>query len=466
MTTAPIAFRSNPGRYAFIGTAQLVNAYAEKQGEDGKGVLAVLPSEGMVQFADTGTNTPCRGMIFLEDLDLIYSVHSSSVYKINSAGTATLVGTVPGTDTVQLSRNQKTVPQILVKTNSGMMVIENDIVSYITDADLPTGAVTADYVGGYSVVGYENRQFYLSSINESKFYDALDFATFEQRAGKLLRVIEDNGELIGMCSSWMEFWRDTGNADFPFQPISFKSRGIKAANAAVKCDQTIMFPGDDNNMYRLANYEPTIISTGEVSRLIQADTGAASMLGWNYDRGGHAFACWKGTDWTRCYDAATGVWHARESYGYDTWRAQHSVRAFGKTIVGDRITGKLFYLDPDTYTEDGGTFIWKVVSPTLHVFPNGAILDAVHFDLATGYGTLSGDGSNPKVMLRISTDGGTEFGNYRELELGTTGNYRTRVTARRLGRFGPKGIVFELSISDPVARALVSCDVQIRPLRR
>jgi hypothetical protein len=466
MTTAPIAFRSNPGKYAFIGTAQLVNAFAEKQGEDGKGVLAVLPCEGLVQFSNTGSDTPCRGMIFMEDLDTIYSIHSSSAYKITSDGTATRIGTVPGIDTVQLSRNQKVDPQIVIKTDSGVMVIESDTLSYVTDADLPADVITADYVGGYTVYGYENRQFYLSDINNSKLIDALDFATFEQRAGKGVRVMEDNGELIGFNSSWTEFWRDTGNTDFPFQPIGFKSRGLKAANAAVKSDTTIMFPGDDNKMYRLANYEPTVISSNEVARLIQADAGAADMLGWAIDRDNHSTAYWKGTDWTRGYDASTGVWHARESYGYDTWRAQHSVRAFGKTIVGDKLTGKLFYLDPDTYTEDDGIFVWKVVSPPLHVFPNGAILDAVHFDLATGYGTLSGDGSNPKVMLRISTDGGTEFGNYRELELGTTGNYRARVTARRLGRFGPKGIVFELSISDPVARALVSCDVQIRPLRR
>ncbi len=110
--------------------------------------------------------------------------------------------------------------------------------------------------------------------------------------------------------------------------------------------------------------------------------------------------------------------------------------------------------------------IWKVISPPLHVFPNGAILDAVHLDLATGYGTLSGQGSDPKIMLRVSKDGGNTFDQYRELELGVTGDFKARVTARRLGKFGPKGLTLELSISDPVVRSLVNCDVQIRPLRR
>lgn len=465
MTTAPIAFQSNPGRYSFEGTTQLVNAYAEKLGKDGKAQLAVMPSEGLVEFADTGSDTPCRGLIFCEDLEKIYSVHSDSCYKITSGGTATRIGTVPGVDVVQLSRNQKTDVQIVIKNDSGVQIIESDAISYVTDTDLPD-VVTADVVSGYAAYGIDDTRFFLSNLNSAKLVDALDFATFETRSGKLLRIIENSGNLVGLCSTWMEFWRNTGNVDFPFQPMGFRSRGLKAANAVIKTNGTFVFPGDDARVYTVDNYDPVPISNNEITRLIQDDAAAEDIIGFGWDRGQHAFSCLTGTDWTRCYDATTQVWHSRQSYGYDTWRGRFSVRAFGKTIVGDKLTGKLFYLDGDTYTEDDDPLVWKVISPPLHVFPNGAILDAVHFDLATGYGTLSGQGSDPKVMLRTSTDGGNTFTNYRELELGTTGDYKARVTARRLGRFGPKGIVFELSISDPVARSLVNCDVQLRPLKR
>src|SRR5688572_8532626 len=120
MTAAPIAFKSNPGRYSFIGTAQLVNAYAEQMGNDAKAPLAVLPCDGLVQFSDTGSNTPCRGLIYLEDLEKLYSIHSSSAYVINSAGTATRIGTVPGTDNVQMSRNQKADAEVVIKTDEGL----------------------------------------------------------------------------------------------------------------------------------------------------------------------------------------------------------------------------------------------------------------------------------------------------------------------------------------------------------
>lgn len=466
MTAAPIAFQSAQGRYAFEGVAQLINAYAEKRDPDAKAPLSVLPSDGLVQLVNT-TGGPGRGMIYMEDLDKLYAVTPSSCYKITYSGgvaTSTRIGTVPGTDTVQLSRNQKADPQVVVHSDAGDQIIESDALSFVTDTDLPD-TVSADYVSGYTVYGIEDRRFFISSLNSSKEIDALDFATFQQRAGKLLRVAERGGELIGFCSRHLEAWRDTGNTDFPFEPISFQPRGLLAKNSVVFCDGTLMFLGDDGIIYRLSNYTPTRISTHHIERLIQTDIDQANIKAFTWSRGGHAFANFTGTDWSACFDAATQVWHTRQSYGQNIWRAQNSVQAWGKTLVQDRLSGKILYLDSNTYTEDSGTMIWGVDSPPLHVFPNGGIVDALHLDIVTGQGTLSGQGSNPKLMLQTSTDGGNTFGAYRELELGITGKTSTRVTARRLGRFGDKGIVFRLRISDPVARALVATDVDVRPLK-
>lgn len=468
MSETQIAFQSNEGRYQFLGVARLINGHAEKLDPDAKGPLAVVPSDGILPFVEEAT-TPCRGLIFLEDLDKAYSVHGNSVYKVTYSGgvaAAVRIGTIPGIDPVQLSRNQNASPQVAVRCNAGVYIIASDAVTPVTDTDLPSDAVSAEYVSGYTTVGFSDRSWFISGINQSLTYDALDFATFQQKAGKGVRIVENNGELVGFCSKHFETWKDTGNPDFPFEPLSFASRGLMAADAVVRCDSTLMFPGDDGIFYRLQNYNPQRISTHAIERLIQDDANQADMRAFSWSRGGHAFACLSGTDWTRSFDAATQVWHTRESYGQTTWRARYSMPAWGKTIVGDGLSGKLGYLDSNTFTEYGETMIWGVDSPPLHVFPNGGIVDAIHFDLATGYGTLSGQGSSPKLMLQTSTDGGRSFGNYRELELGATGMGRTRVTARRLGRFGPRGIVFRLRISDPVARALVNTDISVRPLKR
>lgn len=465
MTAVPIAFQTNTGKYNFEGTAQLINAYAEQRGNDAKAPLSVLPCPGLVEFAEDG-GTPCRGLIYLPDLDCIYAIHNTGAYKVTSDGTSTGIGIVPGTDTVQLSRNQNATPQTVVQTASGVLLIESDAVSYILDEDLPSDVISADYIGGYHAYGRPNREWFISALNDARDINALDFATFEQKAGKLIRVHGDRGELFGFCNDWTEVWRDTGNADFPFEPLETIQRGLLAKHGVVSLDNSLVFPGNDGIVYRLDGYTPKRVSTHSIERTIQADMSASDMIGFAWTKEGHSFANLTGSDWSRCFDAATGVWHSRESFGYPRWRARHAVSAWGKTIVGDSLSGKLFYLDDTAFTEDGETMVWGVDFPPMHAFPNGGIVDAVHFDLATGYGTVSGQGVDPKVMLWVSTDGGNEFTQYRELSLGARGQHAVRVTARRLGRFGPKGIVFRLRISDPVVRGLVAADVEVRPLKR
>ena len=463
MTATPVAFRSNEGKYRFQGSTKLVNAYAESMGSDGKGVMAVNPCGGIVQFSDTNAG-PCRGMIYMPDLEKLYTFHNSSAYMHTSAGATTRIGTVPGISQVDISRNQKADAQITVTGPSGNQVIESDSISYVTDTDLPDDAITNCNAVNRTIFGYADRTYYYSGINDTKTIGALDFSTFDQQAGKLLRVYSDRGELFGFCNSWIDVHSKTSSADEPFIYNTTIPRGILAGRSLIRFDNSLAWVADDWNIHKLgAAYGTAVISTPEIARLIQDDAAQSDIVGFSFDQEGHSFAHWSGTDWTKGYDASSKVWHDRESYGYDRWRAIHSVSAFGKTLVGDRQSGKIGYIDKDTFTEYGGTMVWQVVSPPMHAFPNGFILDALQFDMATGFGSL---GSTPKVMIETSRDGGQTFTQYREVSLGVPGNYQARVKVTRLGAYYEKGCVIRVSVSDPSARSLVLADAKVRPLTR
>ncbi len=60
----------------------------------------------------------------------------------------------------------------------------------------------------------------------------------------------------------------------------------------------------------------------------------------------------------------------------------------------------------------------------------------------------AGLGSDPKVMMRYSSDGGHTWSNERLASAGKTGNYRQRVRWKRLGVGRER--VFEISVSDPI----------------
>lgn len=470
-----IAFRSDPARYSFSGSARLINAYAEKQGNDAKTPMAVYACPGMVSCC-TATDTPGRGMIYLDDLDCAYAVHSSGVFKVTLstsspfALTASRIGTIPGTDQVQMSRNQADPVQISIHCGAGEYYIEADVVKTVDATQFTTSPVTSEYVGGYTVYGEENGRFDWSGINACETVDALDFATAEQYADKLTRIVADGSDMFIFSRKSIEPWRVTSDTDLPFQLIggSVSTKGLVAPNAVVSCDNTKMFPGEDNIFYRINGYAPQRISTHGIERLLEADDDREDITSLSYSFQGHSFASWTSTDYSVSYDAATGTWHERQSYQLDNWRARNAIRAWGKTIVQDSQSGELFYFDADTYDEDGSPMIWGMDTPFLHVpGGNGGIVDALYIDMATGVGTLNStdQGYDPKLMLSWSVDGGQTFKGDRELSLGARGDI-VRVVTRRLGRFGEKGIMFRLRVSDPVPRGIVSMSARIRPLKR
>jgi hypothetical protein len=82
-------------------------------------------------------------------------------------------------------------------------------------------------------------------------------------------------------------------------------------------------------------------------------------------------------------------------------------------------------------------------------------------DLERGVGTATGPGADPQVVLRISRDGGETWGEPLTLPAGRQGDYLTRVVARRLGQ--ARDTVFEVTVSDPVAWALVGAWLELEP---
>ena len=87
----------------------------------------------------------------------------------------------------------------------------------------------------------------------------------------------------------------------------------------------------------------------------------------------------------------------------------------------------------------------------------------LYLDFATGVGLTTGQGSDPQVMLRWSDDGGDTWSNEHWRSLGKTGAKKTRVHWNRLGQFGDKGRIFELTKSDPVEFSLLGAHADLNP---
>jgi hypothetical protein len=460
-------FGSAAGKYAFLGEATLTNCFAEIREDNGKAKYVIVPSDGSTIFSDV-TDTPNRGTIYLDDMQEARTVHSGRSYSVDSAGTATSLGVIPGIDKVRIARNQKTTPQIAYQCAVGIYIEESDVTTKLSDADFPEGATIVDICDaeGHLIVALEDGRFTWSGLHEMTSIDGLDFNTAAQSPDRNVGCRPYLGKLFLFGRQTIQPFNYTGNVDSLWEPNPTSvPRGCAGRWTIVPFDNAIGFLGDDGIYYRLNGLQPTRISNHYVERLIQSEADPSVIEAQTWSRAGHAFVELKGTNWSVVYDANTGQWHNRETYNENTWRHVNAFSAFGKTIVGDKLGGSLYYMDETAYTEADGIQLAKMKCPPLNTFSDGAIVDALHIDYLTGEGlTLPADqGYDPLLMVRLYKDGGHEVAIERHIKLGKRGN-RKRVTSRRWGKVKSLGGVFEFVQSDPVGRALAQIDVDVRQL--
>jgi len=151
---------------------------------------------------------------------------------------------------------------------------------------------------------------------------------------------------------------------------------------------------------------------------------------------------------TFVYDCTTQLWHERESLGFGAWRPAAIVEAYGKQIVVDSRSGKIGYLDPETMSEFGDPQRMSWTYAPVYAENKLALHRRFELVLNSGYGLLTGQGSDPLVTLEISDDGGETFETVETKSLGLRGKYGWQVDWDMLGSSAQR--VYRVSISDPV----------------
>ncbi|MCK5609557.1 hypothetical protein KAR91_47220, partial [Candidatus Pacearchaeota archaeon] len=130
-------------------------------------------------------------------------------------------------------------------------------------------------------------------------------------------------------------------------------------------------------------------------------------------------------------DLKTGMSHSRESEGIDYWRVNSATKFNEKIICGDIIDGKLWQLDPNNRTENGGILRTKLVTPTIS-WDKDTTIPLIEIDMEVAQ-TTDPD-LDPKMLVYYTKDGGNTYINKGHISLGKIGNHRARVPLRGFGR--------------------------------
>lgn len=497
-----------------------VNLYPEISGSgNSKSIACLIGAPGCKYVAELGGyNQAVRGMIkFSETISIV--ITQTEVYKIvNAAGvlSLSLIATgylVPRSTPVSMASNGIV---IMMVTGPEGYVIDpiGSTITQIVDPDFH-GADVVWFIDGYFVFNWPGTQKYQITDLYSTAIQPLKFASAEGAPDLLVSLIVINNEIILLGDTSGEFHADSGNTDFPFEPIkgAFIEQGCAAKFSLAKMTDgsgvgTALWLTKNESgqgmVVRNVGYQPKRISDHALEFAMQSYDRIDDAYAWTYQQEGHNFyvLTFPTPNKTWCYDTSTELWHERGHIpvfsdtfagfllgepGVPTGEPMQahlgSCHMFfaGKNIIGSRLTGNLFELDLDYFRDDvphaadnalgiSGPVNYIRQCPHLSEGDSWQIFDRLWIDMETGVGLASKRSpyfpysiitSDPQLLVEWSDDGGHTFPNSMLVPIGKIGQYKTRAVARRLGKSRDR--VFRVTLADQVKCVFndAGCNVRV-----
>jgi hypothetical protein len=371
--------------------------------------------------------------------------------------------------------------QLLIIGNVGGHLIPITIINYYTlgttsgvseTAYSPQEmrSLTSTYLDGYFFIEdqFSGNKFYASGAFDVTTWGSLNYGQMTSAGNSIIAVDSDHGYLIVFGSVSIEFWSNVGSSGFPYEIISGTTAeiGLVAVWSRAHFDNSIAFLGQtvrgQVGIYEFNGYVPVKISTSDIDYIINQMSQVQDATAFSYTIDGSEFYQINFPTGNRSflYCNTTQIWSEVQT-GLQAYN-RHAA-AFGVTVpvtgavnlsnnsvfnnvssfqpnipalVCDTSTGNLWQLVPglntDAITGSGGGQIERLIQ-TRHIIDDGnqIAIDEVFLDMETG---VTPQGTNPKITMSVSKNGGHTFGDERDISIGKTGQYNgPRVTWRRLG---------------------------------
>lgn len=464
----PLAVGSYKSASPIVSAQRVINAYAEvqKQSMQARSPAVLFGSPGLRDFVTIGSG-PIRCMLYFQPSDCVYLVSGSTMYELQSDGTATPLGSGirPGLDVLSISENGSTI-QVVDGTRAFNYTPGTLTFAQVSDTDYPAAASTVTYINSYFMYPWDlTNKFFSSDSNDATSYDPLFYSQADTQSDNVLTTLNFHQQLYVCGERSIEIWQFVpGASNFPWArfPGSSINIGLAGKFAAKVHKESIYMVGDDLLFYRLEGANPVVLSDPAVAFAWQeyTTTNDVFMFSMTWGLQEWIVITFPTENKTWVFDATTGLFHERESLNeagvsLGRWRANCYCKAWNRHLIGDAFDARIGYLDRGTYDEYGNTLLFKVISPIMHADGATITLASLEYILEAGVGLTEGQGSDPQIMLRWSDDGAQTWSAAAPTRsMGSIGEYQRRVRFTELGSF--KNRCFETTISDPVKRVIAS----------
>lgn len=445
MPLVPLGIQAYTRDAGPVPEVQCYNFYLEK---DGSGVSP----DGMLRIQRPGLSTeyniasPVRAITFNPGNGHVLMIGAGTFYDNGiSKGSIGVASFRPA--------------RIVITQLAAGICNEGEIYLYdgttITAVTLPDDAgsfpVDIDQINGYFIVLLGSGRFYWIVPGETTI-DALNFATAESSNDAALAVRQVGDEFWIFGSRTVEPWQATGDLNSPFQPAvgRIMAHGCLHGESACRFDNTVVWVGDDCNVYR-GGAVAQIISTPAISERIRKRAQIISghsvyCTAWGLSLDDHGFyILYVPGQGTFLYDAATQEW---PQWGVDSGPWPYLGDSFqGFTLAGGLDSGKVYRVNADL-TNDNGVAFSRIITGTIPFIGKPPRNDSLSVGI-----TASADCT---IHVRWR-DGQDDYPDqYEDLEVRAPFDISTLY---RLGAPQQPYREFELSVTDDVRVSIAGCAV-------
>ena len=458
-------------RSPFVACDRLINFYLQEASNQ-KGVYSLLSMPGLRPVA-TLPSGPVRGL-YISTVGRVFAATSTSLYEVFAGWSFLARGTIPtGTTPVSFTDDGRHV--VMSAQGTGLAYeLATDTLTTIAPGDPALTFGQLAYLDGRILTNQPGtRFFWYSDILNATSWPALNFYAAEGRPDPLVTLYVDHREMWLFGSQSTEIWYSTGDALSPFarNQSVFLEQGIETPWSVDATDNTVFWLGGtargEGPAWTARGYSPVRISTHAMESAMAGMLTVGDCVTWAARHGGHAWVVYDfpsgGQTWA--FDTATSAWMELVALAEDgsflPYPCNQHCSAFGEHLFGHRATGELFVWDPDYHMYGTGPRLCRRTAP--HVRAEQKRLRHKEFRLECEMGVgLDGNqmpGSDPKIMLSYSDDGGRSWSQGRWRSAGRIGARQQQAVWYQLGMSRQRA--YEITITDPVKIALLGAYLEV-----
>ncbi len=437
----------------------------------GKNRMVLYPSPGVTRFSESSTLEGCRGTASFAGR--MFAVYGASFVEFDQNGLETIQGTVTFTENtpVTISYNGDGGGQLLI-TSCGDAYIFILATDHFGAAGFTGYASQGGMLDGFFLIlDAQTSTLYISDLLDGLTWDPLQFAQRSIASDAWVAMLVTYREIYLIGSATSEIWTFTGAYPFPFAPIpnTLLTYGTAAAFSPTLVDGNPCWLTSRANGFGqvilVEGVSPRVISTMALDFILGGFGTLSDAIGQSIEINGHKLyvLTFPTEQDTRVFDTTTNLWVRFLEWvdgDWAAWRPLYMTHAFGLLLAGDWTNEFLFALSVENASSATGLVTGDLNTRRLRraalPFDENQLLyvEYIELFLESGLGLVSGLGSDPVGMMRLSRNGGKTWSNELWRSAGELGQYGKRMRWNRLGR--GRDFVAEWVFSDPIPWRIVN----------